>query len=441
MFRKRLRLIALTSMLAPVLLAAPSHAQEAKRRWDQMCQIRKDKFDLILPQAMRENGIDMWITASREGHDDPNAALLGGGYVGDVGYYVFTDRGGGRIERSAMGISGAGFDQCPVYDLKVSPADLRKFVAERNPKRIGINVASEIGTADGLSQSLHAKLVETLGPDLAARLVPAEKLVSDFRSRHSVNEIAAFARAGEYSRTILERALSNEVIVPGHTTTGDVAWWMMEQLHKEGLGSSFGLPSIYILGPGERGPVSGDHVIQPGDLITVDWGVNYLFYYTDMKRMAYVLKPGENAPPAGVQRAYDKAQEVRRMILDVIRPGVKAGDALAAVNQRVAETPGLVLGRYDDPSKDGKVSDVVIGSHSVGDWGHGSGPSIADFNPLRMTYTLRPSNFLSIELFLYTVVPEWGTRKIKIPLEDDGVVTERGFEFAYPPNSRILLVK
>ena len=146
-------------------------------------------------------------------------------------------------------------------------------------------------------------------------------------------------------------------------------------------------------------------------------------------------------PPAGVQRAYDKAQDIRRMILDVIRPGVTAGDALAAVNKRVAETPGLVLGRYDDPSKDLKVSDVVIGSHSVGDWGHGSGPSIADFNPLRMTYQLRASNFLSIELFLYTQVPEWGMRKIKIPLEDNGVVTERGFEWAYPPNSRILLVK
>jgi len=157
--------------------------------------------------------------------------------------------------------------------------------------------------------------------------------------------------------------------------------------------------------------------------------------------MAYVLKPGENAPPPGVQRAYDKAQDIRRMILDVIRPGVTAGDALAAVNKRVAATPGLALGRYDDPSKDPKVSDVVIGSHSVGDWGHGSGPSIADFNPLRMTYTLRPGNFLSIELFLYTPVPEWGGRKIKIPLEDNGVVTERGFEWAYPPNSRILLVK
>ena len=66
---------------------------------------------------------------------------------------------------------------------------------------------------------------------------------------------------------------------------------------------------------------------------------------------------------------------------------------------------------------------------------------MADFNPLRMTYTLKPGNLLSIELFLYTVVPEWGTRKIKFPLEDNGVVTDRGFQWTAPPNSRILLVK
>lgn len=430
-------------LAASLAMAAstPAAAHEARQRWEQLCQIRKDKLDLILPQAMRENGIDMWIVASREGHDDPNAALLGGGYVGDVGYYVFTDRGESRIERAAMGVGGAAFDQCPLYDLKRSPAELRAFVEQRNPKRIGINVASEIGTADGLSHSLHEELVATLGTELSSRLVPAEKLVSDFRGRHTATEIAAFARAGEFSRTIAERALSSEVITPGQTTTGDVAWWMMEQLHKEGLGNSFGIPSIYVLGPGPRGPVSGDHVIQRGDLLTMDWGVNYLTAFTDMKRMAYVLKAGENAPPAGVQRAFDKALEIRQMILDVIRPGVTAGDALAAVNDRVAQTPGLVLGRYDDPVADPKVSDVVIGSHSVGDLGHGSGPSMADFNPLRLSYTLRTSNFLSVELFLYTPVPEWGGRKIKIPLEDNGVVTERGLEWVYPANSRILLVK
>lgn len=432
-------LLGLAGLLS--LAAMPTSAHEAKQRWEQLCQIRKDKLDLILPEAMRENNIDMWLVASREGHDDPNALMLGGGYVGDIGYYIFTDRGSDRIERAALGIGGAAFGQCPLYDIKASPAELRSFVEARAPRRIGINVASEIGTADGLSHSLHEKLRETLGTDLASRLVSAEKLVSDFRSRHTATEIAAFARAGEYSRTIAERALSNEVITPGRTTTGDVAWWMMEELHKEGLGNSFGIPSIYILGPGERGPTSGDHVIQPGDLITMDWGVHYLTAYTDMKRMAYILKPGENVPPAGVQRAFDKAVEIRRMIVDVIRPGVTAGDALAAVNRRVAETPGLVVGRYDDPSANLKQSDVVIGSHSVGDLGHGSGPSMADFNPLRMTYGLRPSNFLSVELFLYTMVPEWGAKKIKIPLEDNGVVTERGLEWAYPVNSRILLVK
>jgi hypothetical protein len=44
-----------------LLISEPVSAQEARRRWEQMCQIRKDKFDYILPQAMRENGIGMWI--------------------------------------------------------------------------------------------------------------------------------------------------------------------------------------------------------------------------------------------------------------------------------------------------------------------------------------------------------------------------------------------
>ena len=59
----------------------------------------------------------------------------------------------------------------------------------------------------------------------------------------------------------------------------------------------------------------------------------------------------------------------------------------------------------------------MIGSHSVGNSGHGIGPSIAFFNPVRIEYTLRPTNLLSIELFAYTAVPEWGNKKVRIPLE------------------------
>ena len=40
---------------------AEVEANEARRRWERMCQIRLEKFDRILPEVMRENEIDMWI--------------------------------------------------------------------------------------------------------------------------------------------------------------------------------------------------------------------------------------------------------------------------------------------------------------------------------------------------------------------------------------------
>ena len=50
--------------LAVVLLQVlPTYAQEARRRWELQRQIRLDKFEQVLPRAMRENGIDMWIVA------------------------------------------------------------------------------------------------------------------------------------------------------------------------------------------------------------------------------------------------------------------------------------------------------------------------------------------------------------------------------------------
>lgn len=230
--------------------AAPTHGQEARRRWEMMAQIRRDKFDYILPEVMRENGIDMWITVMREGLHDPLYEDLGRGYVGGVAYYVFTDRGVDRIERAALGISGYLLEENGAYDIVTGSFDLREFVAERDPQRIGINIAESIGAADGLSHTMYGALLETLGEPYAGRLVSAEKLISDFRSRRVATEIIAFGQAGEISRNIAERAFSNDVITPGVTTLEDVAWWMQDQLLARGLDSSFDMPSVYITGPG-----------------------------------------------------------------------------------------------------------------------------------------------------------------------------------------------
>jgi len=317
----RPRQILLAALALSVLLNGAAGAQEARRRFDHLCLMRQQKFDRILPEVMRENHIDMWIVAEREGHYDPMVDQLGPGYANVIGYYIFTDRGTGRIERATLNLVDADSDpdsDCKTYDIDATGTDLKKFVAERNPKRIGVDIATEIGTADGLSYSLHEDLVRQLGPELATRLVSAEKLVSDFRSRHVEAELVAFATAGEYSRLIAERALSNEVITPGKTSLDDVAWWMRERLLDNHLESSFGTPSVYVLGPDRGHPVSNNHIIQPGELLAIDWGVKYQGMYTDMKRLAYVLKPGEAALPPGVQHAIDRAMEVRGTIYGTV---------------------------------------------------------------------------------------------------------------------------
>lgn len=422
-----------------LVLAVPASAQEARRRWEQACQIRKDKFDHILPQAMRDNGIEMWLVMMKEGHYDPLYDDLGRGYPGRVGFYVFSDRGGERIERVALGVEGPLLEGCPVYDKVEGEYDLKAFVSERAPKRIGLNMSDEIGAADGLSHSAYLELLKTLGEPWASRLVPAEKLVSDFRSRRVASEIAAFAEAGQLSRSIAERALSNEVIRPGATTLEDVAWWMQDRLLEKGLGSSFDQPSVYVTGPKGIEDVSNRRVIQRGDLLIIDWGVCLMNFCTDVKRMAYVLRPGEDAVPKGIQNAFDQAVKVRDVIRRNIKAGKRADETLTILNQKVAQAGFAIMKEFNKPSSS-SATEVIIGCHSVGNTGHGIGPSIAWFNPLRLTFEIKPTNLLSIEFFAYTPAPEWGGAKVRIPLEDDAIVTERGVEWLYPVNNRILLI-
>ena len=390
-----LALAAALSLCVAPLRIAPAQSRtlpEARIRWDRRCQMRKEKFDYILPEAMRENGVDMWIVAQKEGHNDPLAELLGGGYTGSIGYFIFTDRGGDRIERAALGIEDHHRELCGAYDIPDGDPDLLKFVTARNPKRIGLNLSAEMGMADGLSHTLYDHIVKTIGPALASRIVSAEKLVSDFSSRRVASEIVAVSDAGEIGRQIAERALSN------------------------------------------------DRIIQRGDLIMLDFGVGYLNMWTDQKRIAYVLKTGETKLPESFQRAFDNGIKVRDVIHRTAKPGKTAKDMMEVVNAAIVTSGFVALRGFNQPRADAST-EFIVGCHSVGDWGHGIGPSMAFFNPGRLTYAMRPTNLFSIELFAYTPIPEWGGKKLRIPLEDDAIVTTRGVEWVYPVNQRIILVK
>ena len=414
--------------------------QEAHRRWRKMNRIRADKFDLVLPEVMRENKIDMWIITNREGNYDPLYSDMGAGYTMTNGYYVFTDKGGDRIERASLGMSGYLLKEGGAYDYLGSASELVDYVKERDPKSIGLNYSKNFGGADGLSYSEYLELSELLGEKYKARFVSAEKLTSDFRSRRVASEIAVYGEAGEFSYQIAEKAFSNEVITPGVTTLEDVAWWMLEQQFKHNLGSSFGMPSVYVTGPNGVEATSTDRIIQRGDILMLDWGVGLMNFFTDMKRVAYVLKEGETEVPESFRNAYEQGLKVRQVITKTIKAGLTAKQAETNIYKALEAEGFAQMVEFNKPS-DKDVTDVIIGCHSVGNWGHGIGPSIAFFNPVRLGYELKASNLLSIELFAYTKIPEWGGKKLRIPLEDDAVVTARGIEWLYPVNRKILVIK
>ena len=423
-----------------LLLGVQTFGQEAMRRWRKLNQVRADKFDLVLPEVMRENNIAMWIVTNREGNLDPLYTDMGEGYVTSNAYYIFTDTGEERIERAALGVGGYLLKEGGTYDYFGTADELKEFVAKRNPKTIGLNISKNFGGADGLTHSSYLELAEILGDNYTKRFVSAEKLVSDFRSRRVASEIAIYGEAGEFSYTIAEKAFSNEVITPGVTTLEDVAWFMKDQQFKNNLGSSFGMPSVYVTGPDGVIATSTDRIIQRGDVLMLDWGVGLMNMFTDMKRIAYVLKKGETEVPAGIQNAFDQGVKVRDIIKKTIKPGVtaqKAENAVYAALTKAGFNKMKGFNKYTDLDK----TDVIIGCHSVGNWGHGIGPSIAFFNPVRLSYELKPSNLISIELFAYSKVPEWGGKKLRIPLEDDALITERGVEWLYPINPKILVIK
>ena len=103
-------------VLATLLFADAAKAQEegasSSRYAEENKQIRREKFDLIVPKIMRDRGIGMWIHVMREPIADPFGEDLGS----TSGVFIFTDRGGDRIERAVIGRRW----QTSVYEVKRS---------------------------------------------------------------------------------------------------------------------------------------------------------------------------------------------------------------------------------------------------------------------------------------------------------------------------------
>lgn len=453
--RRKCSVAAVSLSLLAIALGSDAAAQQvldvrlldARARQETLNLIRQEKFDLVLPGAMRDNDIDMWIHWIRMGNTDPLEQDLGA----EFGVFIFTDRGGDRIERAVLQpfhlLDRAAYDM--VGDLE----DLRAHVHGRDPQRIGINSSAWLGVADGMSRNDYMELVEAIGPEYADRLVSAEQLITDFRVRRVRLELAAFSTAGEMTRRTLERALSNEVITPGRTTSSDAAWWVQDRLLEMGVRSSFGISMPRIsrsAGADSETARRPDYVIDRGDFLTYDMGIRYLNFGTDFKRHAYVLRQGETAPPVDLQHAWEQGHRARQIIRANIEVGRTAGETLDVL-ARALEAAGYVYTPFVNDGRDRDIVDALgddprtgisIDCHMVGNTGNSQaavGPAIAPFRQTKLHLVIQPTHLFSLEFVVHSLMDD-GTR-LAINFEDNAVVTDNGVEWPYPPNSRILLIR
>ncbi|MEE9502952.1 MAG: hypothetical protein V3V48_12825 [Candidatus Aminicenantaceae bacterium] len=168
-------------MILTGILALNSFSQNAQDDMAIENMIRGDKFNYVLPKAMRNNNIDMWIIIDKGRGTEPLFRDLGFATSNGNGIFIFTDRGGKRIERAVLGGEPELLVESKTYDIFERISSLRSFVAERDPKRIGINVstATELWPpegrhlTDGLSHTDYVNLKKELGEPYASRLVSA----------------------------------------------------------------------------------------------------------------------------------------------------------------------------------------------------------------------------------------------------------------------------
>lgn len=400
------------------------------------------RLDTFLPSLMRKHGIDLWVVPMREYNEDPVFSSITAPETFAARrrtIYVFFDTCAARgaapgpscIERIALG----GTSQGGVFDARTSAKTVNQAVGgrqaelwgdeqwqllvevveERKPKVIGINRSRVFAFTDGLSSGELDGMSEALGATWSGRLRNAEALPLELIASRLPEEEAFFERMNALVWQLSQTMFSEKVIVPGTTRTSDLVWWWRQRVNDLGMGTWF-QPSVNVQRQGATAKDLGeDPVIQPGDVLHSDLGITVARLNTDTQHLAYVLKPGETAAPAGLQRALANANAMQDISMEEIRPGRTGNEALASVLSRM-KAKGITGTMYTHP----------IGLH-----GHGAGPLVGlwdyqDGVPGRGDARVIPSMWFSIELQATTPVPEWGGQPVQMAQEEDMIIDAAG---------------
>lgn len=279
-------------------------------------------------------------------------------------------------------------------------ADLFGYTDEEGPQAALSSACARLGLAGKriAAESLHMRLMEMWRlKEAGVEVAPGDDILTALRMRKDARELASMREAAARTDSVLQAFLPE--MQPGRTEKQLAA--RLRSALMEASGEDVSFSPILVAGPNSALPHGGpsDRALQTGDLVTIDCGIFYDGYVSDITRTFAVggLEP-----------------ELLR-VYETVRAANQAG--------REACKPGATAESVDRAAR-AVIRDAGYGEFFTHRTGHGIGlevhepPYIVEGNGTvlepGMTFTVEPGVYLP------------GRGGVRI--EDDVAITEKGVE-------------
>ncbi len=375
---------------------------------------------------LNELNIDLWLIFCRETDviSDPSFDLVVGHKV--VWQSAFFICSNGDTYAMVGNYDAADLDRSKRFKkvipyIKDCGREIKQLMAKINPGRIALNYSKDIVAADGLSHGMYLLLREYLkGTRYIDRFESSERLISLLRGRKIPEEIELLSKAALLATDCWDKALKE---IKTGLTEIEISQIIENNFRKLGVAASFDT----IVNAGAK-TVAGhghptDAVLEPGDLLHIDFGAVYKNYCSDLQRLAYVMRKGERKPPDELSRAFEMVHNIITETARLYRPGAR-GYRIDAVARRMLKAAGYPVYQHALGHQLGRS--VHDGAAIVGPkWTrYGASPEIP----------LEEGNVFTVELGIDLSGIGY------VGLEEDLVVTKNGGQFLCPRQDELTVL-
>ncbi|HWO72351.1 MAG TPA: aminopeptidase P family protein [Dehalococcoidia bacterium] len=252
------------------------------------------------------------------------------GFTGSMGHLLIT------LDAAYIAVDFRYYDQAqreaPECTLFKAVGGMKTWLpqllgeARLGGKRLGFEAAGITYATFVALRDAVASLPETDRPKLAA----TENLVESLRAVKDAEELDALQRAVALGDAAFQHVA--ERIEPGWTEQ-QVAW-EIEKYAREHGAAGLSFPTIVAAGPWGAMPHAQprDHVIQEGDGVVIDMGVNLDGYMSDLTRTIVVGKPDEK-----FRKIYDIVLAAQLTAEELVRTGMTGREAHMLAHKVIEE--------------------------------------------------------------------------------------------------------